>query len=130
VRYDRDFPAVLVGYSVRDLKGQMVVGGLCSNEGVTLPPASAGEVYVYEVESVNRLLPGTYTISFGVETPVSLNRQHVFVDVLEHCAVFRSREPVQAENLFYAMVYVPAGYRYVRAAGGAVAAVEVADASR
>ena len=96
VRYDRDMPAVVVGYSIRDLKGQMVVGGLCSNEDVTLPPSVAGDVCVYEVSGVNRLQPGVYTVSFGVEIPVLLNRQHVFVDVLEHCAVFRSRQSANA----------------------------------
>ena len=117
VRFLMGIQSYVLGYSLRDLKGQMVVGGISSNERVLFPRALAGETYVYQIHSANHLQPGVYTISVGVEAPVLLNQQHMFLDVIEHATVFRSEFPVGSQPWFHSMVYVPAAYRFAPAPG-------------
>ncbi len=114
-RFLTDVPSYVMGYSIRDLKGQMVVGSVSANESVVFPPACAGEVFVYEIRTLNRLQAGVYTISVGIEAPVLLNQQHMFLDVLEHATVFRSEFPGDPKSQFHSMVYLPVDYRYARA---------------
>ncbi len=116
VRFDRDLPSVVIGYSLRDSRGQMLVGGLSSYGGEPLPAPRAGDVFLYEIRSVNRLLVGLYTVSVGVEIPVLLHESHDFLDVVEHAAVFRSELPVRVEDRFFSLVSVPAEFDCMRVA--------------
>lgn len=110
VRIDKDLPTIAIGYSIRDLKGQMLVGTLTSCEKIDVPPVHAGDIYVFEIKSANRLRQGVYTISIGLELPVILNQQHVFLDILENAVVFHSNFPSNPRDWFPAMVLVPAEF--------------------
>jgi lipopolysaccharide transport system ATP-binding protein len=125
VRFDRAFPSVVVGYSLRDPRGQMLVGGLSSHTDAALPAPHPGEVFVYEIRGVNRLQAGLYTVSVGVEAPVLLHQSHDFLDVVEHAAVFRSELAARVEERFFSLVFVPAEYGWMR-----VAAEQPAGAAR
>jgi lipopolysaccharide transport system ATP-binding protein len=114
IRFDKSYPTFALGYSIRDLKGQMLVGGVTSGERVVMPAAKEGDTYVVEISSINRVTAGIYTISVGLEFPIELNRHHIFVDIVEHAIVFESKFHPDPANLFPALVKVPSEYSFIK----------------
>ncbi|QNB10653.1 ABC transporter ATP-binding protein [Paraburkholderia bannensis] len=95
-----------VGYSLRDFKGNKVVGTMNSNfPNVEMPTFEAGKVYCIDVAGVNSLAQGGYTVAVGVEQIVQQNKVHQYLDVLENARVFQSTFGSRAENIFPAMVW-------------------------
>ncbi len=114
VRFDAELPTFAFGYSMRDLKGQMLVGAISSGRVAPNRPVSAGDVFILEIASRNPLAQGVYTVTVSVELPVLLNRQHIFLDVIEHAVVFRSVFPGDPALWFPAMVQVPARFTAIQ----------------
>lgn len=101
-----DIQAPVVGYSLRDLKGNQVLGAMTTNiPGAQLPPLRKGDRLELAFEGVNKLAQGSYTLSVGLEEVVDLNRVHEFIEVVEHAVVFRSTFGADPRNIFPAMVW-------------------------
>lgn len=114
VRFDKSMPTFALGYSIRDLKGQMLVGGVTSGERIQIPSVNKGETYIVEISSVNSITAGIYTISLGLELPIVLNQQHIFIDIIEHAIVFESKFHPDPVNLFHVMVKIPSEYAFFK----------------
>jgi lipopolysaccharide transport system ATP-binding protein len=114
VRFEKDFSTFAMGYSIRDLKGQMLVGTLTTCENIQMPAVGVGDVYVLDFVSTNKLRAGIYTISVGLELPVIVNEQHVFLDVVENVCVFQSNFPADRATWFPSMVSVPAEIKFIK----------------
>jgi ABC-type polysaccharide/polyol phosphate transport system ATPase subunit len=114
IRFEKMFPTFAVGFSIRDLKGQMLVGDITTCHDIQLPQANPGDIYVFEISSTNRVRPGIYSISVGLEFPVNLNTQHLFIDVVENVVVFQSIFSPNPSTWFHSMVSVPADIRFLK----------------
>ena len=115
VRFNRDMDNCAIGYSFRDLKGIMLLGGVTTSyPAFVVSRAKSGELYVFEIKGVNVLTQDVYTLSIGIETPVIINEQHVFEDILEHAVVFRSYFPSDRKAWFPARVWVPVEFSCVK----------------
>ncbi len=121
VRFDRNMPTFAFGYSFRDLKGQMIVGGSSTNESFVPSPVRQGEVYILEISSRNILKPGAYSIAIGIEMPVVLNEQHLFLDVIENAVILEVGQPVKKRDIFYSFTYNAANFTAMKAKGRATA---------
>jgi lipopolysaccharide transport system ATP-binding protein len=106
VRANVDVESPAIGYSLRDFKGNQIVGAMNSNfPQVNMPAFEAGKTYCVEITGVNMLAQGGYTVNVGVENIVQQNKVHQYLDVLENARVFQSTFGSQAENIFPAMVW-------------------------
>jgi lipopolysaccharide transport system ATP-binding protein len=114
VRFEKTLSTFAVGYSIRDLKGLALVGTVTTCNGIEMPSVQAGDVYVFEIKGSNRLTRGVYTVSIAVELPIVLNKQHIFLDVLENAIVFKSNFPIDPRNWFPASVLVPVEFDYLK----------------
>ncbi|TKC91789.1 ABC transporter ATP-binding protein [Trinickia terrae] len=121
VRANADIERPAVGYSLRDFKGNQVVGAINSNfPHVDMPSFEAGKTYCIDISGVNTLTQGGYTVSVGVESIVQQNKVHQFIDVLENARVFQSTFGSRAENIFPAMVWQDVAFD-IREIGASVA---------
>lgn len=112
VRVNEDLPDFAWGYSFRDLKGQMLVAMMSTADvAANIGPVRQGETFVLGIQGHNALVPGVYTVSIGVELPVVLNRQHVFLQVLENAAVFRSIPPADTRGMSPGLVKLPVAFQ-------------------
>jgi lipopolysaccharide transport system ATP-binding protein len=101
VRANVDVESPAIGYSLRDFKGNQIVGAMNSNfPQVNMPAFEAGKTYCVEITGVNMLAQGGYTVNVGVENIVQQNKVHQYLDVLENARVFQSTFGSQAENIF------------------------------
>jgi ABC-type polysaccharide/polyol phosphate transport system ATPase subunit len=116
MRFDKSLPTFAVGYSIRDLKGQMLVGAVTTGERIMMPAVTLGDVYIVEISSTNRVTAGVYTITVGLEFPVLLNKQHIFLDIVEHALVFQSNFHLDPVNLFPSMVKIPVEFGFIKVA--------------
>lgn len=106
VKANVDIDRPTVGYSVRDFKGNQVVGAMNSNfPNFEMPSFDAGKIYCIDMTGTNTLTQGGYTINIGIENMVQQNKVHQYLDVLENCRVFQSTFGPRAENIFPAMVW-------------------------
>lgn len=106
VKANADVEQPVVGYSVRDFKGNQVVGAMNSNfPDMEMPSFEAGKVYCIDIRGTNTLTQGGYTVNIGIENMVQQNKVHQYLDVLENCRVFQSTFGPRAENIFPAMVW-------------------------
>jgi len=103
--FKQDLPSFAIGYSFRDLKGQMLIAYVSSAKKIEMPPVTAGEVYVIEIKGTNILNYGIYTITIGAELPVVFNEQHIFLDILENAVVFQSNLAKDPGDRFPGMIY-------------------------
>ena len=107
MRFEKELPSFCLGYSIRDLKGQMLLGSLSSSERIEVPSVKNQDIYIAEIESQNILNSGIYTISVGVEQPILINQQHIFLDILEDAVVFQSNTPTDPLAYMPFMIYAP-----------------------
>jgi lipopolysaccharide transport system ATP-binding protein len=107
IHFDKDLPSFCLGYSLRDLKGQMLIGSISTIERIQLPSVKKQDIYIAEIKAKNILKPGIYTITVGVELPVLLNQQHIFLDIVEDAVVFSSNIPSNILDYMPFMVYAP-----------------------
>ncbi|HMS83253.1 MAG TPA: ABC transporter ATP-binding protein [Nitrospira sp.] len=108
VRVNADLPQVAWGYSMRDLKGQMLVGTMSTSDPAVAPqPAKAGDTLIFSIRGKNALRADGYTLVAAIELPVVRNKQHIFLEVVENALVFRSVWPADALHLFPAFVKTP-----------------------
>ncbi len=107
VLFEQDLPTFCVGYSLRDLKGQMLIGTVTSAENMEMPAVKSGEVYVMEIKGTNVLNWGVYTITIGIEFPQIVNQQHIFMDILENAVVFQSNIAADPLERIPCMIYTP-----------------------
>ncbi|ACC71488.1 ABC transporter ATP-binding protein [Paraburkholderia phymatum] len=106
LRANTDIENPAIGYSLRDFKGNQIVGAMNSNfPHVNMPSFEAGKTYCVDITGVNMLAQGGYTVNVGVENIVQQNKVHQYLDVLENARVFQSTFGSQAENIFPAMVW-------------------------
>jgi lipopolysaccharide transport system ATP-binding protein len=106
VRANADVDQPAVGYSLRDFKGNKVLGAMNSNfSDVEMPAFKAGKVYCIDITGINALTQGGYTVNVGVENVVQQNKVHQYLDVLENGRVFQSTFGPHAQNIFPAMVW-------------------------
>jgi lipopolysaccharide transport system ATP-binding protein len=106
VRVNADIESPAVGFSLRDFKGNKVLGALNSNfPDVEIPPFKAGGIYCIDMAGSNTLTQGGYTINIGIENIVERNKVHQYLDVLENCRVFQSTFGSHARNIFPGMVW-------------------------
>ncbi|MBN3906220.1 MAG: ABC transporter ATP-binding protein [Nostoc sp. NMS1] len=105
ILFKQDLPSFCIGYSFRDLKGQMLIAYATTAKRIEMPSAKAGEVYVMEIKGTNILNCGVYTITIGIELPVVTNQQHIFIDILENAVVFQSNLAQDPLDRFPGMVY-------------------------
>lgn len=110
IRFESSFPTFCVGYSLRDLKGQQLVGGLTTSY-VTAPSVNNGDVFVIEIQSKNKLKAGTYTVSLGLEMPVILNQNHLFLDIIENAITFQSKFSSDPNDWFSSIVKVSSTFK-------------------
>ena len=95
-----------VGYSLRDFKGNQVVGAITSNfSDIELPTFESGKIYRVDISAVNIVAQGGYTVSVGVESIVQLNKVHQFIDVVTNARLLQSTFGSRPENNFPAMVW-------------------------
>jgi len=107
VRFNQAYEKCVLGYSFRDLKGQQLIGALSPvTENV-----QTGDVLVFDVTGENKLREGIYTISVGIEVPIILHKQHMFLDVIEHAVVFKSDYNDDPEAWFPSIVKVPSVFK-------------------
>lgn len=103
--FQQDLPSFCIGYSLRDLKGQMLIAYVTTSKRIEMPSVKSGEVYVIEIKGTNILNSGIYTITIGVELPVIVNQQHIFIDILENAVVFQSNLATDPLDRFPGMIY-------------------------
>jgi lipopolysaccharide transport system ATP-binding protein len=116
VRVNANLPDIAWGYSMRDLKGQMLVAMMSTSDPTIVPrPAKAGETLVLGIKGKNSLHAGVYALAVGVELPVMTNQQHVFLEVVESALVFKSVWPADTKRLFPGMVKVPVEFEVLAA---------------
>lgn len=113
VKFEKSFPQFCLGYSIRDLKGQQLVGSL-SYSRVDSPSVKSGDLYVIEIRSTNKLKAGQYVLSIGLEVPVILGHQHLFLDVVENAVSFKSHFSPDPKKWFASFVNVPASFNLVK----------------
>jgi lipopolysaccharide transport system ATP-binding protein len=117
-----DIERPAIGYSLRDFKGNQVVGAMNSNfPDIDMPPFEAGKIYCIDIAGVNMLAQGGYTVSVGIENIVQQNKVHQYLDVLQNARVFQSTFGSRAENIFPAMVWQDVVFE-IREMGASVAA--------
>ena len=114
VRFDEAFPTFAVGYSIRDLKGQMLVGTVTTGENINMPAVKQGDIYVVEIHGYSQTRNGIYTVSVAIELPVDHNQRHIFLDILENALVFENRFQPDPKTWFPSMVKVPVDFFYNR----------------
>jgi lipopolysaccharide transport system ATP-binding protein len=108
VRVNANLPDIAWGYSMRDLKGQMLVAMMSTSDPTIVPrPTKAGDTLVLGIKGKNSLHAGVYALAVGVELPVMTNQQHVFLEVVESALIFKSVWPADTTRLFPGMVKVP-----------------------
>lgn len=113
VDFQKSFSGFVLGYSLRDSKGQMITGSLTSYQDEPLPSARKGERFIYQITGKNALgLPGIYTLTVALEIPVALNSQHIVLDVIENVAVFSVGTPAESKKRRYALVDIPVKFEY------------------
>ncbi|WP_250480639.1 ABC transporter ATP-binding protein [Caballeronia sp. GAOx1] len=106
VRSNADVESPAVGFSLRDFKGNKVLGAMNSNfPGVEMPPFKAGAIYCIDIAGTNTLTQGGYTVNIGIESIVEQNKVHQYLDVLENCRVFQSTFGSHPRNIFPGMVW-------------------------
>lgn len=106
VKANENIERPAVGYSLRDFKGNQIVGGMTSNfSRAELPPFEAGKIYQIDISTVNVLAQGGYTINVGIENIVQPNKVHQYLDVIANVRVLQSTFGPKAENIFPAMVW-------------------------
>jgi lipopolysaccharide transport system ATP-binding protein len=108
VRVNADLPDIAWGYSMRDLKGQMLTAMMSTSDpAIGLRPVKAGTILVLAINGKNPLQAGVYTLAIGIELPVMANQHHVFLEVVENALVFKSMWPADASLVFPGIVKVP-----------------------
>jgi lipopolysaccharide transport system ATP-binding protein len=108
VRVNADLPNIAWGYSMRDLKGQMLIAMMSTSDpAIGLRPVKAGAMLVLAINGKNPLQAGVYTLAIGIELPVMTNLQHIFLEVVENALVFKSVWPADTSRLFPGIVKVP-----------------------
>ena len=118
VRVNAALPNLAWGYSMRDLKGQMLVAMMSTSDpSCDSNAVSTGETLVVSIRSTNALFAGVYTVAVGIELPVMTNWQHVFLEVVEHALVFRSIWPADPTKMFPGLVKVPAEFAVLARSG-------------
>ena len=111
IRIHADLPQIAWGYSMRDLKGQMLIAMMStSDSSVRALSCKAGDTLLLGIRGKNPLQAGVYTLAIGIELPVETNRQHIFLEVVENALVFKSVWPADSSRLFPGMVKVPAEF--------------------
>lgn len=114
LQFSKALPNFVIGYSFRDLKGQMVVAAMSSGPCLETSAVAPGERYIVEISGTNILTAGIYTVAIGLESAVVINKQHIYLDVIEHAAVFRSNFHSDPVNLFPSLVKVDAGFEIIK----------------
>lgn len=114
IKFNKEFSSYVLGYSMRDLKGQMLVGAITSTENFQPPKVAAGDIYVVNIAGKNQLAAGIYSISVGLELPVILNKKHVFMDVVENVVIFKSNFDSNPINTFPFMVRTSADFIFTK----------------
>jgi lipopolysaccharide transport system ATP-binding protein len=114
IRFEKDLPSFCLGYSLRDLKGQMLIGSLSTTEGIEVSAVKKQEIYIAEIEAKNILKPGIYTITIGIELPVLVNQQHIFLDIVEDAVVFQSNIPTNTLDYMPFMIYAPGKMNFLK----------------
>jgi lipopolysaccharide transport system ATP-binding protein len=110
-RVNADLPDIAWGYSMRDLKGQMLIAMMSTSDpAISVQPVKAGTMLILAINGKNSLQAGVYTLAIGIELPVMANQQHVFLEVVENALVFKSTWPADASRLFPGIVKVPVGF--------------------
>jgi energy-coupling factor transporter ATP-binding protein EcfA2 len=107
ILFEKDLPSFCFGYSLRDLKGQMLIGSLSTMEKIKISSVKNQEIYIVDIEAENILNSGIYTITAAVELPVVINEQHIFLDVVEDAVVFQSNRPMDSLEYMPFMIYAP-----------------------
>ncbi|HEY9879697.1 MAG TPA: ABC transporter ATP-binding protein [Leptolyngbyaceae cyanobacterium] len=99
-----------IGYSMRDLKGQMLTSLVSTRETINIPAGNPGDTYVFEIAGKTPLNVGNYTLTVAIEYPVVENIQHVFVDILENVLLFQVYLPKNPLKRFPSLVYAPVNF--------------------
>jgi lipopolysaccharide transport system ATP-binding protein len=113
VRFLVNMQTYSIGYTLRDLKGQMLVGLMSTSEKIIFPEVGANETHVLEIHTNNRLMAGVYSLSIGLEYPVEPNLSHIFLDVIEHAKIIKSVWSQDESKWFPGMVKVPAIFQQI-----------------
>ena len=130
IRANEDLPDLAWGYSFRDLKGQMLVAMMSTADSTaTVGSVRRGETLVLAIQGYNPLVAGVYTLSVGVELPLVLNREHVFLEVVENAAVFRSLPPSDPRRMSPGLVKIPVTFQLLAKSENALQA-EGSDGGR
>jgi lipopolysaccharide transport system ATP-binding protein len=96
----------VIGYGFKDLKGNQVIAMQSTNmQGIEIPKFISGEVYQIEIDGVNKLTQGIYSILVAVENMVGQNTSHEYLDVVEGAKLFRSSYGVDSHNIIHGMVW-------------------------
>ncbi|MFL9952482.1 ABC transporter ATP-binding protein [Paraburkholderia nemoris] len=122
VRANTNIERPAIGYSLRDFKGNQIVGAMNSNfPHVDMPSFEAGKIYCIDIAGVNTLAQGGYTVNVGVENIVQQNKVHQYLDVLENARVFQSTFGSNAKNIFPAMVWQDVAFEIKELSAGIAA---------
>jgi lipopolysaccharide transport system ATP-binding protein len=111
VRINEDLPDIAWGYSMRDLKGQMLTAMMSTSDpAISRRPVKAGTMLVLAIKGKNPLQAGVYTLAVGIELPVMANQHHIFLEVVENALIFKSTWPPDVSCLFPGIVKVPVAF--------------------
>lgn len=114
VLFEKALPTFCVGYSLRDLKGQKLIGAVTAGQRMEMSAVQPGDIGVMEIKSSNRLNAGIYTVSVGIELPVLFNQQHIFLDSIDDALVFKVIMPADPLDWFYSLVHIPTEFTYLK----------------
>ncbi|MEH2235913.1 ABC transporter ATP-binding protein [Nostoc sp.] len=107
ILFEKEFSTFCAGYLIKDLKGIEIIGSTTTTENLDMPAVQPGEVYIIETKTLNILNEGIYTIVFGVELPVMPNEQHIYLDIVDNCVVFKVNAPMNPMHRFWSRAYAP-----------------------
>jgi lipopolysaccharide transport system ATP-binding protein len=116
VLFNRDMENYAVGYSIQDVKGLRMLGGMTTSYPEYSPPkATKGDIYVFEIRGINVLTQDIYTLSMFVEIPVLINERHFVEGAIENAIVFRSKFPADRTSWIYSRVFTPVEFAHAKA---------------
>ncbi len=101
--FHQDQPEHLLGFYIRNRLGADILGTNTFQERVAMPAVQIGQRVVYEMEFVNHLKPGHYSLSPSLAYDQFSNK---WLDWIDHALIFQVVDPLVDRAVFGA-VHIP-----------------------
>lgn len=113
LKINKNIPRLAVSFSFRDLKGQMLTGGVTTVSNSPIPKKiQVNDIWLVEAFFENKLKAGNYTLSAGLEIPIIDNQKHIFLDVVENAISFSSMQSTSNESIFHYFVKTDVSFEF------------------